>query len=184
MWQVYAHDRFYFCEYFKDSPISCLYRWIKSLYGPFCSIVDQYARSAIFVFWPFLLWIPNSQYWVLVILWSFPNVGRWKQKTGRIRCFYLRTWWRYQMENFSALLAICAGNSPVTGEFPAQRPVTRSFDVFFDLRLNKRLSKRWWGWWFQMPSRPLWRHCNDISHHVSKYSPVHIWHVFSAMLVT
>ena len=44
-------------------------------------------------------------------------------------------WWRHQMETFSALLAICAGNSPVPGEFPAQRPVTRSFDVFFDLRL-------------------------------------------------
>ena len=40
------------------------------------------------------------------------------------------------MEIFSALLAICVGNSPITGEFPAQRPVTRSFDVFFDLRLN------------------------------------------------
>ena len=46
------------------------------------------------------------------------------------------------METFSALLAICAGNSPVTGEFPAQRPVTLSFDVFFDLRPNKRLSKQ------------------------------------------
>ena len=45
------------------------------------------------------------------------------------------------METFSALLVICAGNSPVTGEFPAQRPVTQSFDVFFDLRLNERLSK-------------------------------------------
>ena len=45
------------------------------------------------------------------------------------------------METFSVLLAFCAGNSPVTGEFPSQRPVTRSFDVFFDLRLNKRLSK-------------------------------------------
>ena len=45
------------------------------------------------------------------------------------------------METFSALLAICAGNSPVPDEFPAQRPVTRSFDVFFDLRLNKGLSK-------------------------------------------
>ena len=44
------------------------------------------------------------------------------------------------METFSALLAICAGNSPVTGDFPAQRPVTRSFDVFVDLHLNKRLS--------------------------------------------
>ena len=44
------------------------------------------------------------------------------------------------METFSALLAICVGNSPVPGKFPAQMPVTRSFDVFFDLRLNKRLS--------------------------------------------
>ena len=52
------------------------------------------------------------------------------------------SWWRHQMETFSALLAICAGNSPVTGEFPTQRPVTRSFDVFFDLRLNKRLGKQ------------------------------------------
>ena len=48
------------------------------------------------------------------------------------------------METFSALMTICAGNSPLTGEFPAQRPVTRSFDIFFDLRLNKRLSKQPW----------------------------------------
>ena len=48
------------------------------------------------------------------------------------------------METFSALLAICAGNSPVPGEFPTQRPVTRSFDVYFDLRPNKSLSKQWW----------------------------------------
>ena len=72
--------------------------------------------------------------------------------------------WRHQMETFSALLAICAGNSPVTGEltgeFPTQRPVTRSFDVFFDLLLNKRLSKQSWGWWFETPSRSLWRQCN------------------------
>ena len=65
------------------------------------------------------------------------------------------------METFSALLAICAGNSPVPGEFPAQRPVTRSFDVFFDLRLNKRLSKQPWGWWFETPAWSLWRHRND-----------------------
>ena len=49
--------------------------------------------------------------------------------------------WRHQMETFSALLVLCAGNSPVNGEFPSQRPVTRSFGVFFDLRLNSRLSK-------------------------------------------
>ena len=64
------------------------------------------------------------------------------------------------METFSALLAVCAGNSPFTDEFPAQRPVTRSFDVFFDLRLNKRLSKRSRGWWFETLLCRLWRHCN------------------------
>ena len=58
---------------------------------------------------------------------------------------------------------VCSGNSPVTGEFPAQMPVTRSFDVFFDLRLNKRLSKQAWGWWLETPSRPLCRHCNDLT---------------------
>ena len=47
----------------------------------------------------------------------------------------LTSWWRHQMETFSALLVLCAENSPVTGEFPTQRPVTRSFDVFFDLCL-------------------------------------------------
>ena len=67
------------------------------------------------------------------------------------------------METVSALLAICAGNSLVPGEFPAQRPVARSFDVFFVLRLNKRLSKQSWGWWFRTLSCPLWRHCNGFN---------------------
>ena len=69
------------------------------------------------------------------------------------------SWWRHQMETFSALLAICAGNSLVTGGFTSQRLVTGSFNVFFHLRLNKRLSTQGWGWWFVTPSRPLWRHC-------------------------
>ena len=69
--------------------------------------------------------------------------------------------WCHQMETYSALLVICAGNSTVPGKFPAQRPVTRSFGVFFDLRLNKRLSKHSWGWWFETPSRPLWRQSNE-----------------------
>ena len=74
------------------------------------------------------------------------------------------SWWRFQMETFSALLALCAGNSPVTGEFPAQRPVMRSFDIFFDLRLNKRLNKQSRRWWFETPSRLSWRHCYDRYH--------------------
>ena len=86
------------------------------------------------------------------------------------------TWWLHQMETFSASLAICAGNSLATGEFPSHRPVTLSFDVFFRLPLNKWLSKQSWGWWFEMPLRSLWRHCNDSQQlwckdacHISKW---------------
>ena len=75
--------------------------------------------------------------------------------------------WRHPMDTFSALLVICAGNSPVTGEFPAQRPVTRGFDVFCDLCLNKRLSKQSWGWRFEPPSRSLWRQCNAYRDDIS-----------------
>ena len=80
---------------------------------------------------------------------------------------------------FSALLAISAGNSSVSGEFPAQRPVTRSFDVFFDLHPNKRLSKQWWGWWFETISCPLWRHRNEREFIYSIFSPnsgMRHWH--------
>ena len=93
--------------------------------------------------------------------------GDWEgleKKLGDELLHHLRpmgSWWRHQMETFSAQLAFCAGNSPVTGESTAQRPVTRSSDVFFDLPLNKWLSKQWWGWWFETQSRPLWRHCNE-----------------------
>ena len=76
------------------------------------------------------------------------------------------------METFSALLAVCAGNSPVPGEFPEQRPVTRSFDVFFNLHPNKRLSKQVWGRWFETLSCPLWRHRNV---HVTTPSCLMYW---------
>ena len=57
------------------------------------------------------------------------------------------------------------------GEFPAQRPVTRSFDVFFHLRLNKRLSKQPRGWWFETPSWSLWRHRNELTRSRDIYWP-------------
>ena len=72
-------------------------------------------------------------------------------------------------ENIFGLLALCVGSSPVTGEIPSQRPVTRSFDVSFDLRPNIWLKKQLWCWWFETPSRSLWRHCNVLANllHVS-----------------
>ena len=64
------------------------------------------------------------------------------------------SWWRHQMETFPRY-------RPFAREF-TERPVTRNFNVFFDLRLNKGLSKQSWGWWFETLSRPLWHHCNGI----------------------
>ena len=95
----------------------------------------------------------KSQTWtdrrLVLMLAKSPNAFQWKY-----------SWWRHQMETFPALLSLCSGNSPVTGEFPTQRPVTRSFDVLLDLRLYNWLSKQSWCWWFETLSRPLWRHCN------------------------
>ena len=73
---------------------------------------------------------------------------------------FVNPWWRHQMETSSALLDLCEGNPPVTGGFPLQRPVMWSVDVFFDLRLNKRLSKQSRRRWFETSSRSLCRHCN------------------------
>ena len=77
----------------------------------------------------------------------------WSPVTHPFHPPHFTPWWRHQMETFAALLDICAGNSPVTGEFPAQRPVTRSFDVFFDLCL--------WinGWVNNREAGDLRRHC-------------------------
>ena len=88
-----------------------------------------------------LIWI----YYEIDFVVNIPYVDKYFTVDGTDSMHLFVTWWRHQMETFSTSLAIFAGNSPVTGEFPAQRPVTRSFDVFFDLRLNKRLSKQSWG---------------------------------------
>ena len=81
---------------------------------------------------------------------------------GNMTSSYCVTRLRHQMETLFALLAICAGISPITCEFRTQRPVTRSFGVIFILRLTKRMSKQSWGWWSEMPSSLLWRHCNAM----------------------
>ena len=101
-------------------------------------------------------WLLNMKKWSLLVR------RQWTENT----------WWRHQVETFSALLALCAGISPVTGEFTSQRPVTRSFGVFFDLRLNKRFSEQSGGWWFATLSHPLRRHCNGTVHHYEDKEPL------------
>ena len=96
-----------------------------------------------------------------------PEYNKIKQTKAAFKAYVMMT---HQMDTFSVLLVLCAGNSPVNGEFPSQSPVTRSFDVFFDLGLNKRLSKQSRRRWFEAPLRSLWSHCNvlSVSHTLSK----------------
>ena len=118
----------------------------------------------------------------LLMRWSYHSLAlsfryaakHWKSvlTIERMDPFVSHIWWRHQLETFSALLALCVGNSPVTGEFPSQRPVTRSFDVFYDLRLNQQLSKQWGRLRFETPLRSLWRHCNEF---VRLWCPP-LWH--------
>ena len=87
-----------------------------------------------------------------------------------IECVNGQSWWHHEMASFSVLLALCVGNSPVTGKFPSQRPVTQGFEVFFDLCLNKQLRKQSWGRWFETPLHPLRRHSNVSRNHTQETS--------------
>ena len=80
----------------------------------------------------------------------------------RVPCCQLDSWWLHLIETFSELLALCEVNPPVTGGFLSQKPVMRSFGVFVDLRLNKRMSKQSKRRWFEMPLRSVWRHCTVL----------------------
>ena len=90
------------------------------------------------------IYIRNTHIYIYIYIYNGHVID--KKVNKRLVLKLVRTSWCHQMETFSASLALC-----VTGEFPSQRPVTRSFDVFFDLCLNKRLSKQPWGWWFETP---------------------------------
>ena len=101
---------------------------------------------------------------MVVVLYKIISSAYHERNNNNIGKQYVKycsiAWWRHEMETFAALLTVFEGNSRVTGEFAPQRPVTQSFDVFFDPRLSKRLRKPSRHWWFETPSRLLWRHCN------------------------
>ena len=103
--------------------------------------------------------IRKGQQWVRRI-WKYAVLGIIKNYSLNYMVKSYRAWWRHQMETFTALLALCEVIPPVTGGFPSQRPVTRNFDIFFVMRLNKRLGKQAIGGWFETPSRSLLRHYN------------------------
>ena len=78
-----------------------------------------------------------------------------------VHLLHVKTLWRNEMDTFSTLQVLCERKPPITGGFLSQRQVTRSFDIFFDLRLNKRLNKQSRRRWFETPSRSLWHDYNE-----------------------
>ena len=128
----------------------CLNEWWHSLLTHICvtrwfTVLGK--GRVVSLSWILVSWLEIVLFVFLVMLITklpcHDNVIKWKHFPvwyGGLKAHwsYLPyAWWRHQMETFSASMALCAGNSPVTGEFPSTKPVTRSFDIFFDLRPNK-----------------------------------------------
>ena len=140
-----------------------IYRTVRLLYNILSYICQPYIFACTYCIYLhaiyfIVIYSRTLAHVATVICWLYPTF---------LPCLILsyimhamNSWWRHQMETFSALLAVCAGNSPVTGEFPSQRPVTWSLMFSLICALNKRFSKQSWGWWFETSSRALWRHCN------------------------
>ena len=97
-----------------------------------------------------------------LILMTMAGIEVWHQYFGTLVGRTLQAMKTSSNGNIFRVTGPLCGEFTGPGEFPTQRPVTRSFDVFFDLRLNKPLSKQSWGWWFETLSRSLWRHRNDV----------------------
>ena len=101
----------------------------------YCTIAIRY----IIIHWPIEAWNLNKRK-------SIGGISEWtilNENACILIQISLRPWWRHQMETFSALLVLCERNPPVTGVFPSQRPVTRSFGVFFDVRMNNGWANNW-----------------------------------------
>ena len=107
---------------------------------------------------------------VMVWLWRCDNLSPWRDDDIVYWHIYAASHddvmkWKHFLRYWSFVRG-------VPGEFPAQRPVTRSFDVFFDLRLNKLLSKQSWGSWFETLLRPLRRNYNVFPKWISRIQHV------------
>ena len=135
-----------------------------------------------------------------ILQWNSPNLARFRHQMRRIEveipplCRGNQT----IQETLIFIVMMTSSNGNIfrvtgplcgdftgPGEFPTQRPATRSFDVFFDLRLNKRLSKQPWGWWFETPPLSLRRQCN-VKYTCSRKWPlikITPWHMFIYIFV-
>ena len=125
----------------KNAGESRVYRWE-------CSVQRHYMANHCFVSWQYTG--PKSRLLRRPTSWGIMRLKRLNHDDV-IKWEYFACYW-----------VLCEGNPPATAGFLSQRPVTQSLDVFYNLRLNKRLSKQSRCWWFETSSRPLWRHCNSF----------------------
>ena len=140
------------CEILYRSTVYMIYLTVIILrWGISC-----YIKTIRCNFYTFAVFKPkHAEIWCLLFHYSYIK--------SQLVYFTLMIFHKYTISYHIVIYSSNDYMTPVTGEFSTQRPATRSFDVFFDLRLNKRLSKQWWGWRFGMPSGPLWRHCDVMS---------------------
>ena len=102
--------------------------------------------------------------------------NRWHLYIDLYRCIFAASWRRHQIETFSTLLTLCAGNSPVTLNSPHKGQRGGALEFSLICALNKRLSRQSWGCSFETPPCSSWRHC-DVTH--STYGHVCIlWYIF------
>ena len=109
--------------------------------------------------------LPGSR-WISLLLWSvhvFLATDYFHFMTQQYVITHVTTMMTASNGNVFRVTGPLSGEFTGPGEFPTQRPVTRSFDVFFHRRLNKQLSRQPRGWWFETPPWSLWRQCNDIA---------------------
>ena len=144
---------------------------IETVYCLYYCLVDSHLSKWVYLSWVWCDRFTNEChsrlllrmfFSVLDIYWLGHHLV-WIEEVGRDMGI------QYVANNVYCLLMMTSSNGnifrvtgPLCGEFPTQRPATQSFDIFFDLRLNKRLSKQPWGWWFETSSWSLWRQCNVV----------------------
>ena len=102
-----------------------------------------------------LIWLHNLLLWLIIYIYPYSRLVHWHMGGTII------TMMTSSNGNIFRVTGPLCGEFTGPGEFPTQRPVTRSFGVFFDQRLNKRLSKQSLGWWLETIWCPFWRHRND-----------------------
>ena len=112
--------------------------------------------------WPAVMCVKLIYFTLLDRRYIVVTLQRLQFETDGFVCLWIIHMMTSSNGNIVRVTGHLCGEFTGPGEFPAQRQVARSFDIFFDLRPNKRLSKQPWGWWFETPSWSLWRHCNEM----------------------